>query len=86
MSENVSQKNLAKYHQVIESLPATFVRTIKDNFIDMHGWPKNIKPYLTFDKNGLPNDFIFVQGNYTFKKEPHGVSRSNIYGLSAPAL
>jgi hypothetical protein len=79
MSENISRNNGNKYYQAtMINLPKIVTYSIQDQFIDMHGWRFDIKPYITFDHNGI-NSFKFVKSWDVYTGKNGIVSRKSTY-------
>ncbi len=66
LSENVSHENMNNYDKAITNLPKIVTECIQDQFIDIHGWPHNIKPSITFNDSGVKH-ISFLQDNYVFE-------------------
>lgn len=65
MSTNVIYQNVNSYQKVIKALPQIASQSIQNKFIDMHGWPYDIKPFITFDENRM-TAFSFVRDDYHY--------------------
>ena len=76
ISINVAHKNKVNYRTAIKRLPLICKKYIKEKFIDAHGWPYDIKPFMSFDEKGI-NTFKFVHNNHLYRGAEKGYVMSN---------